>query len=210
MLRSAGQARGRVGRRTGGTATFAAPPPDALRRIAGSRRGVVRVKRTLVVVGLSASILAGGAGAAQAQTERSAKSFTLTSQTCPRLPAGTTVKGTGRETSVTHTSTDPATGLVTVVNYTKTVGTARDNKGGKYRFDYRNSFHVQNSAAAPATYVGTMFDLFALTGRGPSTIRNGFTAIFTTDLGTTASFQRLLAWGDPISFPDGAAHCDPL
>jgi hypothetical protein len=168
------------------------------------------MKRTLVVVGLIASILAGAAGAAQAQTKRSAKTFTLTSQTCPRLPAGTTVKGTGREASVTRTITDPATGLVTVVNYTKTVGTATDNKGGKYRFDYRNAFHVQNSAAAPATYVGTMFDLFALKGRGPSRIRNGFTAIFTTDLTSSFSFQPLLAWGDPLSFPDGAPHCDPL
>jgi hypothetical protein len=168
------------------------------------------MRRTLVVVGLSASLLALAAGAAQAQTERSAKTFTLTSQTCPRLPAGTTVKGTGRQTSVTRTITDPATGLVTVVNYTKTVGTATDNKGGRYVFDYRNAFHVQNSAAAPATYIGTMFDLFSLKGRGPSRIRNGFTAIFTTDLGTAASFQPLLAWGDPISFPDGAAHCDPL
>jgi len=168
------------------------------------------VKRFLTVAGLAVAMIAGGTGAAAAQTTRSPKSFELSSQTCPRLPAGTTVKGTGRETSVTRMITDPATGLVTVVNYTKTVGTATDNKGGKYRFDYRNSFHVQNSAAAPATYVGTMFDLFALMGRGPSRIRNGFTAIVTTDLAASFVYQRLLAWGDPISFLDGTAHCDPL
>ncbi len=69
---------------------------------------------------------------------------------------------------------------------------------------------MRNSAAAPATYIGTMFDLFAMTGRGPSRIRNGFTAIMTTDLTSSFVFQPLLAWGDPISFPDGAPHCDPL
>jgi hypothetical protein len=168
------------------------------------------VKRFLMVAGLAVLMLAGGAGAAQAQKERTPKSWELTSATCPRLPAGTTVKGTGTETAVTRTITDPATGIVTVVNYTKTVGTATDNKGGKYTFDYRNSFHVQNSAAAPGTYIGTMFDLFALKGRGPSKIRNGFTAIMTTDLTSSFVFQPLLAWGDPIDFTDGAPHCDPL
>ena len=166
------------------------------------------MKRILAVAGLVALMTVGGAGVASAQTTK--VSFRLTSKTCPRLPAGTTVKGIGRQSAVTKTTTDPATGIVTVVNYTKSVGTATDNKGGSYLFDYRNSFHVQNSAAAPATYIGTMFDLFSLTGRGPSSLRNGFVALFTTDLASSFSFQRLLAWGDPIAFPSGAGHCDPL
>ena len=168
------------------------------------------MKRILAVAGFVALITAGGAGVASAQTQPTKVSFTLSSKTCPRLPAGTTVKGTGRQLSVDKQTTDPATGIVTVVNYTKTTGVATDNKGGRYLFDYRNSFHVQNSAAAPATYIGTMFDLFSLTGRGPSSLRNGFVALFTTDLASSFSVQRLLAWGDPIAFPSGAAHCDPL
>ena len=55
-----------------------------------------------------------------------------------------------------------------------------------------------------------MFDLFALSGRGPAKVRNGFVAIFTTDLGDTATFQPLYSWGDPIEVPTGAGHCDPL
>ena len=52
-----------------------------------------------------------------------------------------------------------------------------------------------------------MFDLFALTGRGPATLRNGFVSIFVTDLGASLSFEPLLSWGDPIDFVTGAAHC---
>ena len=55
-----------------------------------------------------------------------------------------------------------------------------------------------------------MFDLFSLKGRGPSRIRNGFVAMLTTDLASSFVFQPLLAWGDPIAFPEGAPHCDPL
>ena len=73
-----------------------------------------------------------------------------------------------------------------------------------------NDTFVVCADATPATYIGTMFDLFSLTGRGPSSLRNGFVALFTTDLASSFSFQRLLAWGDPIEFPSGAAHCDPL
>ena len=142
--------------------------------------------------------------------ERSPVQFSLSSDTCSRLPAGTTIQGRGRQKSVTRTITDASTGVTTVVNYTRAAGTATDGDGNRYRFDYRNSFHIQNSAAAPATYSGTMFDLFALTGRGPATLRNGFVAIFTTDLGANASYQPLYSWGDPIEVPTGAGHCDPL
>jgi hypothetical protein len=136
--------------------------------------------------------------------------FTLSSDTCSRLPAGATITGKGRQKSVTRTIADAATGVTTVVNYTRASGAATDGAGNRYRFDYRNSFHIQNSAAAPATYSGTMVDLFGLTGRGPATLHNGFVAIFTTDLGDTASFQPLYSWGDPIEVPSGAGHCDPL
>jgi hypothetical protein len=142
--------------------------------------------------------------------ERSPVEFTIPSDQCSRLPAGASIEGTGRQKSVTRTIADATTGVTTVVNYTRASGTATDDDGNRYRFDYRNSFHIQNSAAAPATYSGTMFDLFALSGRGPARLRNGFVAIYTTDLGDNASFQPLYAWGDPIDFVADDPHCDPL
>jgi hypothetical protein len=164
-----------------------------------------------VVVAVSSLALADAASAqGEFTVERTAVQFTLSSDTCSRLPAGATITGKGRQKSVTRTIADAATGVTTVVNYTRASGAATDGAGNRYRFDYRNSFHIQNSAAAPATYSGTMVDLFGLTGRGPATLHNGFVAIFTTDLGDTASFQPLYSWGDPIEVPSGAGHCDPL
>lgn len=162
----------------------------------------------VVVCSLTVADVASAQG--EYTVERSPVEFTITSDECSRLPAGATVEGTGRQKSVTRTIADATTGLTTVVNYTRASGTATDDDGNRYRFDYRNSFHVQNSAAAPATYSGTMFDLFALSGRGPAQLRNGFVAIFTTDLGDNASYQPLYAWGDPIDFVADDPHCDPL
>jgi hypothetical protein len=157
-------------------------------------------------------LVAAEVAAAQGEytVERTAVQFTLSSDTCSRLPAGATITGKGRQKSVTRTIADAAGGVTTVVNYTRASGRATDADGNRYRFDYRNAFHIQNSTASPAIYSGTMFDLFALAGRGPARLRNGFVAIFTTDLGDTASFQPLYSWGDPIEVPTGAAHCDPL
>ncbi|HWT22609.1 MAG TPA: hypothetical protein VN213_03805 [Solirubrobacteraceae bacterium] len=156
-------------------------------------------------------IATGGAvaAAAPAQVERGEVEFVIEPGQCSKLPAGTTVEGSGRNKSVTRTTTDPATGVQTIVNYTRAWGTAEDDDGNRYRFDYRNSFHVVNSAAAPAVFTGTMFDLFALEGRGPARLRNGFVAIFTM-AGETATYQPLYAWGDPIDFAAGTARCDPL
>jgi hypothetical protein len=54
-----------------------------------------------------------------------------------------------------------------------------------------------------------MVDSFSLAGRGPARHHNGFLARFTFD-STSFSLQPIHSRGDPISFPDGAAHCDPL
>lgn len=147
--------------------------------------------------------------AADVDVERSKVKFTLSSDACPNLRAGTTIKASGRQRSVTTTTTD-ANGITRVVNYSKAVGKARDQRGRKYRFDYRNSFAVTNTTATPAQYTGTMFDLFELTGRGPAKLENGFVAAYTTDLGESATYQPLYSFGDPIDFAAGTARCDPL
>ena len=146
--------------------------------------------------------------AADVDVERSKVKFTMSSDKCPNLRAGTTIKASGRQRSVTTTTA--ANGITTVVNYTRAVGKARDQRGRKYRFDYRNSFAVTNTTAAPAQYSGTMFDLFSLTGRGPAKLENGFVAKYTTDLGESAAYEPLYSFGDPIDFAAGTARCDPL
>ena len=146
---------------------------------------------------------------ADVKVERSRVQFTMSSDACPKLPAGSRIKGSGRQRSVTKTTTDP-NGITTVVNYTKAVGKATDRGGKRYRFDYRNSFTVSNTTANTALYTGTMFDLFSLAGKGPAKLDNGFVAVFTTDLGPTATLQPQYSFGDPLDFAAVTPRCDPL
>jgi hypothetical protein len=135
-------------------------------------------------------------------------SFVISSSTCPNLPSGTTIEGTGTETSITTTRTD-AQGITTIRNTTHAHGTATDQAGNSYVFDYSNEFRVSNTVADPGVFSGLMTDHFALTGQGPARLSNGFLAIFTTDF-ASFSFQELNSRGDPIDFATGAAICDPL
>jgi hypothetical protein len=167
------------------------------------------MKRLAIALMLVVAVMLTDAVAAQGQTERTRVTFTLTSDTCSKLPPGTTIKASGRQTSVTTTTTD-ASGVKTIVNYTRARGTARDQRQRRYTFDYINSFSVSNTTANPAQYTGTMFDQFDLVRRGRTTLANGFVALYTTDLAELNTYQPLYAFGDPIGFPEGTPHCDPL
>jgi hypothetical protein len=135
-------------------------------------------------------------------------SFVLTSETCSNLPAGTTIEGTGIEKSITRTRTD-ASGVTTIANTSIAHGTATDQDGNAYVFLYSNEFRVSNSTADPGLFTGLMNDHFSLSGPGPAKLSNGFTARITTDF-VDFTFDPIRAHGDPISFPEGIAHCDPL
>jgi hypothetical protein len=134
-------------------------------------------------------------------------SFTILSANCPNLPSGTTVDGDGVEKSITIERTN-ASGVTTIINVTHTHGTSTDQDGNVYVFDYSNEFRVSNTVADPATFTGMMTDHFSNSGSGPAKLNNGFVAQIT--LIPVFSAQPISSFGDPISFPDGAAHCDPL
>ena len=136
-------------------------------------------------------------------------SFVLSSATCSNLSPGTTTNGSGTETSITTTKTDRNV-VTKIVNSTHAHGTATDQDGNTYVFQYSNEFRVSNTAADQSLFSGLMTDHFSLAGNGPARLVNGFMAVFTTDFGSFFSFQPIRAQGDPISFPDGTAHCDPL
>jgi hypothetical protein len=143
-----------------------------------------------------------------ATVERFPVSFVLTSETCSNLPAGTTIEGTGTEKSITRTRTD-ASGVTTIANTSIAQGTATDQDGNAYVFLYSNEFRVSNSTADPDLFTGLMNDHFSLSGPGPANLSNGFTARITTDF-VSFTFDPIHAHGDPISFPEGIGHCDPL
>jgi hypothetical protein len=168
-----------------------------------------RVLTALVAAG--ALVLSQGVADATpggATVERFPVSFVLTSETCSNLPAGTTIEGTGTEKSITRTRTD-ASGVTTIANTSIAQGTATDQDGNAYVFLYSNEFRVSNSTADPDLFTGLMNDHFSLSGPGPANLSNGFTARITTDF-VSFTFDPIHAHGDPISFPEGIGHCDPL
>jgi hypothetical protein len=172
------------------------------------------MKRSVVVIAFAVVVLStigaapATAAAGGATKETSSVSFVMSSAACANLPAGTTINGTGVEKSITTTRTGRG-GVTTIGNSTHAHGTATDQNGNAYVFNYSNQFRVSNTAADPATFTGVMNDSFSLAGRGPARLTNGFRAIFTTDF-ATFSFQPIHTRGDPIDFTTGSAHCDPL
>ena len=157
-------------------------------------------------------IVAGGPSAvAKPAVETFPVEFSLTSETCPNLPDGTTIIGTGMEKSITTVLTNAA-GVTTVMNGSHAHGTATDQDGNAYIFDYSNQFRASNTTAEPDVISGLMTDHFALSGPGPAKLNNGFVAMFTAaaDFSFFGIDTVISAHGDPLSFPEGTAACDPL
>lgn len=166
----------------------------------------------IVVVGVLTSLGNTIAEAADAPPTVSSTpvTFTLTSATCSNLPAGTTVDGSGTEISVTTVRTDRS-GATTIQNATTAHGSATDLQGNRYQFVYTNHFRITNTTAHLDVFTGPMTDLFVLAGRGPANLRNGFVADFTANADLSkVTFNARSSFGDPIDFPSGVAHCDPL
>jgi len=135
-------------------------------------------------------------------------SFVLSSTTCSNLPPGTTVWGTGTGKSIT-TSRTSRSGVTTIINSTHEDGTAVDQNGNSYEFQYSNDFQVSD-ATSPGTFSGKMTDHFSLSG-GPARLTNGFTAKVLTDFVSFFLFPEVIqAHGDPVDFSTALAHCDPL
>lgn len=164
------------------------------------------VVTTISVVSLvfSGSVIAAGNGAT---VETFPVSFVLTSATCSNLPSGTelTASGTGKSITTTRTDRD---GAVIVVNSTHARGTATDQDGNTYVFNYSNEFHATLDGGV---YSGFMSDAFTLAGSGPAHLNNGFVGHFMSDFATFFTMPDVISsHGDPLDFATGDVHCDPL
>jgi hypothetical protein len=136
------------------------------------------------------------------------RDFELSSEQCSNLADGTTLTGSGIEKAIESVRTN-ASGVTTIINATHTHGTSTDQDGNVYVFDYSNELRVSNTVGSPDVFTGLMTDHFSNSGSGPAKLNNGFVANVTF---TPSSFSvvPISSFGDPLSFPDGAAHCDPL
>ena len=133
--------------------------------------------------------------------------FTITSAGCPNLPNGTTITGSGTEQSINTTL--ERNGVITLINSSHAFGTATDQDGNTYVFDYSNESRGILSESGVIT--GQMSDHFSLAGNGPARLTNGFIGDFTFDLISLAfSLDPKHSFGDPIDFGTGLARCDPL
>jgi hypothetical protein len=166
---------------------------------------------TIALVGMclaAGSASAGLGGPPSVSTVSFVGGAGLSSATCQYVPAGTTISWTGPETSTTIVRTD-SSGVTTVQVVSHASGTATDNHGNTYAFNYSNGFRVSNSVDDPGTFTGTMTDSFSLAGSALH-LSNGFIAALTTNLSDVFLFDPINSRGDPIDFADGSAHCDPL
>jgi hypothetical protein len=140
---------------------------------------------------LFAAITALGAmPALAAQPVDTALGFDLSSATCSQLPAGTTIHGTG----TAQFSVTPSGSLHSVIS-----GTATDNTGGFWRFNYTQDVRPLAGAAVEIT------DHFNLVGSGSRIkLHSHFVADFTSsDLETADVLAIKQVHGDPIG-------CDPI
>ena len=160
---------------------------------------------TVGVVSLTVgSIIAANEGAT---VETFPVGFVLTSETCSNLPDETELTGSGTGKSITTTRTD-RDGVVIVTNATHSHGTATDQDGNTYVFNYSNEFRATLDGGV---YSGLMTDAFAVAGRGPARLNNGFVGHFVSDFSSFFTVPDVItSHGDPLDFETGDVHCDPL
>ena len=168
------------------------------------RRLVVTTAAVISLALCLGSIVAASGGAV---VDTFPVSFVLTSATCSKLPAGTVLTGSGTETSITTTKVD-RDGVVTIENSSHAKGTATDQAGNTYVFNYSNEFRATLDGNVLS---GLMTDAFALAGPGPARLNNGFVGHFVSDFATFFTVPHVISsHGDPLDFVTGEAHCDPL
>jgi hypothetical protein len=159
----------------------------------------------VVSVALSLGIVA--AASQEATVDTFPVSFVLTSTTCSNLPSGTELMGSGTGKSITTTRTDQD-GVVTVRNSTHSHGTATDQDGNTYVFNYSNEFRATVDGDV---FSGFMTDAFAVAGPGPARLNNGFVGHFVSDFSSFFTVPEVISsHGDPLDFVTGEVHCDPL
>lgn len=171
------------------------------------------MRRIALFLALIVLALVAGASSAVAQplVETFAVDFTITSEMCSNLPDGTTIEGLGTMKSITTVLTKKS-GVTTVMNASHAHGTATDQDGNRYVFDYSNEFRASNTVAEPDLLSGRMTDHFSLSGRGRAKLNNGFVALFSAaaDFSFFSFDDVISSHGDPLGFPEGIPHCDPL
>ena len=159
-------------------------------------------KWVVVVVFAAVATLVGSSGALAKGQHKGPKEHQLVEWTIPAgqcgdLPAGLSLDGVG--TSKIKDKIKTRRNGVMHENFRETVrGTATDNWGNHYRFNYVQTF----KGSSPGT--GRLEDHFDLSGDGPANLLSEFAVNFTFgDDWAVISEEFILIAGDPF-------NCDPI
>jgi hypothetical protein len=137
-------------------------------------------------------------------------SWKITWKQCGDLPTGVVIKGKGTK-RVWDTSSTDANGVTYFSEVAVITGTATDNRGGRYRFDYHDSVTTSHTTTP---YVALLVDHFDLVSVGA--FGTGLHTFFMANVTVTsedpfqATFTPILKNGDPLDFKTMTPHCDPL
>jgi hypothetical protein len=173
------------------------------------RRAIVSAAAALSL-GLGATGALADDGSAPTPAEVKKVSFTITSKQCADLPQGVTIKGSGTSRKYTTFTTD-ASGVNHYFESVFITGTATDNRGGRYRFDYH---HAWSSSSTTPPYVAFFTDHFDIVPRGA--FGGGLHTFFAANVTVKsedpfeAVFDPIVVHGDPTDFKTLKSHCDPL
>jgi len=134
--------------------------------------------------------------------------FTMKWTKCDQLPDGLVVSGKGTRRHYNYTTTD-AEGVTHDYEITIIAGKATDNEGGKYYFDYHDTFSA-NFVAPP--FVALFTDHFSLVPLSGSTVgvHSFFAAKAHVGKNSFRFDKPFTAGGKPLSFPGAKPACDPL
>ena len=137
-------------------------------------------------------------------------SFTITAKQCPDLPQGVTIKGKGTSRKWESASVD-AGGITHYFAVTSVTGTATDNKGGRYRFDYHDDWSTSHTTVPYVALLSDHFDLVPLGAFGGG-LHTFFVANVTvkSEDPFDAVFEPTFLRGDPLDFTTFKPHCDPI
>ena len=160
----------------------------------------------LLALALSAAPAAASTHDDGGQTIVRPRTFTIPAGQCPTLPAGLAIQGQGTErTTITigpgEADDDDEGDAPTFRLNTRIVGTASDNAGGEYKFDYR--LRVRSLEDDPAH--GVAVDTFRLSGKGAA---NGLATLIRVNLTFDASFNPIVF--DIVELQGNPFQCDPL
>jgi hypothetical protein len=167
------------------------------------------IKRFLAGAGVAAALVAVSGSAADAAGPDRGEydtTWTVTSELCSQIPAGTVLAGTGQGHFTNNVrTTGDGQGILRSVAHAQ--GTATDQDGNEYTWVYTNGVVGE---IVDGVLSARMVDSFVVTGSGPAAYVTGFSADIVEEFGVSFEITARHVLGDPFDFVNDSGRCDPI